>query len=72
LYPGVCQGVAEHRVNELLSTGAQKIVSSCPVCALMLKEGIRRTGATAEYIDIMKLFYEAAKGGLQRNNSSEG
>jgi len=62
LYPDVCQDIAESRVKELVSTGAQKIVSCCPVCALMLKEGIKKTGAKAQYVDIMTLFYEAAKG----------
>ena len=62
LYPDVCQDVAESRVKELVSTGAQKIVSCCPVCALMLKEGIKKAGAKAQYADIMTLFYEAAKG----------
>lgn len=61
LYPDVCQDIAESRVKELVSTGAEKIVSCCPVCALMLKEGIRKAGVKAQYADIMTLFYEAAK-----------
>lgn len=60
LYPEVCQRIAESRVEELASTGAEKILSCCSVCALMLKKGITGSGAKTEYVDIVDLFHGAA------------
>lgn len=69
LYPDVCEMIAEDRVKELASTGAEKMVSCCPVCAMMLKKGINGTGVKAEYVDIVDLFYEAATS-LQKNRKT--
>lgn len=60
LYPNLCEMIAETRVRELASTGAEKILSCCPVCAMMIRRGIDATGMQIEYADIVDLFYEAA------------
>jgi Fe-S oxidoreductase len=59
LYPGMCDMIARNRVRELQLTGADKIVSCCPVCALMIKNGIRGAGVNMKYVDIVDLFCEA-------------
>jgi len=61
LYPETCDMIAESRVKELASTSADKIVSCCPACALVIKKGIRQTGVNMEYVDIVDLFCDALK-----------
>jgi Fe-S oxidoreductase len=61
LYPHLCDKIAETRVKELAATGAGKILSSCPVCAMMIRRGIHITGARIEYADIVDLFFETAR-----------
>ncbi len=61
LYPDTCEMIAETRVKELALTGADKIVSCCPVCAVMIKKGIKKAGLNLEYVDVVDLFYNAAK-----------
>lgn len=61
LYPETCGMIAESRVRELALTGAEKIVSCCPVCAVMIKKGIKHMKSAMQYVDIVDLFCDALR-----------
>ncbi len=41
VFPELSELVAVNRVEELLKTGAQIIVTQCPGCILQLKDGLK-------------------------------
>lgn len=51
--------VAEMRVNELLETGAKKIVVACPICAISFRRVLKKEKENV--IDIIDLVYRAMK-----------
>jgi Fe-S oxidoreductase/nitrate reductase gamma subunit len=47
-------GMAEHRIQELIDTGATTIVTGCPFCRIMLSDAARkRTAAEAEVPEVV-------------------
>lgn len=58
-YSELSMTMAKNRAAELLDTGAEKIVTTCPICVVMLRLGVKETGQTAEVIDISDLIFQA-------------
>ncbi len=63
-YSELTTKMATNRVKELLETGADTIVTSCPICVVMLKLGVKEAGLKAEVMDIA----EFIASGLQISN----
>jgi len=58
-YPHLAKDIAKDRMEELLDTGAKKIVTACAPCRLMLE--ISKTKAEVEVLDIADIVYQALK-----------
>ena len=51
--------VGTGRVNEVLQTGAEKVVVACPFCLLMTRDGLAAQNGITETKDIAELLVEA-------------
>ena len=51
--------MARYRVKDLAETGAKTLVTSCPVCVMMLKRGREELRLATEIIDIQDIVMEA-------------
>ncbi len=51
--------VGTSRVNEVLETGAENVVVSCPFCLTMIGDGLAAQGGGAEAQDIAELLVKA-------------
>lgn len=58
-YSELSMTMAKNRSKELLDTGANKIVTSCPICVVMLRLGVKEIDKTAEVIDISDLIFQS-------------
>jgi Fe-S oxidoreductase len=60
IFPEISHIMAANRVQELLTTGASIIVTSCPGCLIQLREGIKRLKAQGvEVMDMGQLLRRA-------------
>lgn len=57
--PGLAIEMAKVRAKELLETGAETIVTSCPVCVMMLQLGLEQIGSKVEVLNIEDLLIKA-------------
>lgn len=64
VYPDISLEMARVRAQELIEVNADKIVTSCPVCILMLKLGLELLGVRKEVIDISTLIWRILKQGF--------
>ncbi len=63
-YPNIAREVAKMRARELKDTGAEIIVTQCPICVMMLKRGLRDIGCSnVRVMDLHDLVYEAMTSG---------
>lgn len=60
--PKLVMEMAKRRAQELVDTEAQTIVTSCPVCVMMLRLAVAELGAGAEVVDIGELVGRALGG----------
>jgi len=51
--------VGASRVNEIIESGAEKVVVACPFCLTMLQDGLAAQGGNIETRDIAELLVEA-------------
>ncbi|MBA7625228.1 Lactate utilization protein A [subsurface metagenome] len=58
-FPDLCDRLALKRVEELLATGADTIVTSCPACELQLIKGVSKVKADVKVMDLAELVDEA-------------
>ena len=58
-FPHIAKAIARDRTKELLDTGANKIVTACAPCRLMLE--ISKPKAGVEVLDIADVVYQALK-----------
>jgi len=61
--PRLGLAIAEERLRELLDTGAEKVVTLCPVCFLSLTRASQALGLAAEIRDIAELLAGGPGGG---------
>lgn len=60
VFPQVSAALARRRVEELLRTGAEVIVTACPGCLLQLSEGVKAVGAKGvEVLDLAEFLARA-------------
>lgn len=62
IYPRLALDLAKARAAQLLEAGADKIVTPCPVCVMMLRAGVAALGHTVPVIDLADLVSEAVLG----------
>ncbi|MEM4446202.1 MAG: (Fe-S)-binding protein [Nitrososphaerota archaeon] len=55
-HPGLAAKIADRRLEEALTTGASLVITSCPMCELMLEGSARRKKADIKVADIIELF----------------
>ncbi len=53
--------IATDRAAEALGTGADRIVTACPFCTVMLTDGVAAAGGTAEVVDVATVLLEAVR-----------
>lgn len=58
-YSELSMTMAKNRAVELLETGADKIITACPVCVVMLRLGVKEAGKKAEVLDLSDLICRA-------------
>jgi hypothetical protein len=58
VFPYVSKELAKRRAEELLSTGAQLIVTACPGCLINLEEGVKALGKRVRVLDLLELLEE--------------
>jgi len=58
-FPDLSDRLASKRVEELLATGADTIVTSCPACELQLIKGVSKVKADVKVMDLAELVDEA-------------
>lgn len=61
IYRDVALKAASNRVLELTDKNPDIVSSICPVCALMIKKGIKATNKRAEYLDLVDLVAKSIK-----------
>jgi Fe-S oxidoreductase len=62
IYYDVALNLAKRRVEELLSTGAEAIITSCPVCRLMLRLGLESLNKRdIKVFDVADMVWKALK-----------
>jgi hypothetical protein len=59
IFPRLAIEMAKARAKELVEAGAEKIVTSCPVCVMMLKLGLEQVDSHTEVINIEDLLLQA-------------
>lgn len=59
IFPQVSLLLAKKRVEELLETGAEVIVTACPGCLIQLKKGVKALGREVEVLDMSEVLLEA-------------
>lgn len=52
VFPFVSKELAKNRALELLKTGAEVVVTSCPGCLLQVKAGVQALGSKVEVLDL--------------------
>ena len=60
--PRLAFALAKARAAQLLETGAEKIVTPCPVCVMMLRAGVAALGSKVPVVDLGDLVSEAVLG----------
>jgi len=58
-HPEVSVEVGRWKVRDILQTGAQAVVTSCPGCILQIQEVAQREGATFEVFHLVDLLDRA-------------
>jgi len=58
-YSDLSNTMAKNRAVELMDTGAEKIVTTCPVCVVMLRLGVKDAGKKTEVLDMSDLVLQA-------------
>ncbi|MFQ5711522.1 MAG: 2Fe-2S iron-sulfur cluster-binding protein [Candidatus Geothermarchaeales archaeon] len=64
-YPGLTRDVTAERLKDLVGTGAEKILTACPVCMAQLRVGAKALKHDVEVLDIADLVHEVLLGGGQ-------
>ena len=59
--PKLSKIMATYRVKELVATGAQKIVTSCPICLMLLRLGLWKMNLNVEVCEPHEIVYESLK-----------
>jgi heterodisulfide reductase subunit D len=59
--PKLCERLGRKRVEELLNTGANTIVSQCPACVMQLKRSAEKMKANVRVMDLVEILDEALK-----------
>jgi len=58
-YPELADKIAAKRIQELVDTGAEKIITSCPICVMMLRRGLKMVGNNEiEVLELHDLVYK--------------
>jgi len=58
-FPEFAQWVADERIGEARSTGAEALISCCPFCKDSFEKAITATGSTMRYYDLSELLARA-------------
>lgn len=61
--PSLALSMAKVRAEELAETHPDRIVTSCPVCVMMLKLGLETAGKHISVVNIEDILWEALEGG---------
>ena len=54
--------ISTERAAEALGTGAERIVTACPFCTVMLTDGVAANGGAAEVVDVATVLLESVRG----------
>jgi len=57
--PELSERLGKRRIEELLNTGADVIVSHCPACVMQLKRSAQKTKADVRVLDLVEILDEA-------------
>jgi Fe-S oxidoreductase len=60
--PDVARGVVRENVDAILETGAEKVVTPCPLCTAQLEENLFRHGSDIDVEDLTVLIARSLKG----------
>jgi Fe-S oxidoreductase len=58
-YNEFATNIAAKRIKEAVSTGAERIITTCPFCVLNLQQGAKQIGADIKVMDLAELLVEA-------------
>jgi Fe-S oxidoreductase len=58
-HPKIAKKIAEDRTKELLSTGADYVVTSCPACVMMIRIGAKSLGRDLKPIEISDVLWKS-------------
>lgn len=59
--PELCERMGLRRVEELLNTGANVIISHCPACVMQLRRSAEKMKADVKVMDLVEILDEALK-----------
>ena len=57
--PGLTERIADQRIDEVIRSGAQILVSACQQCEQVLDAAVRRRGAPIRVVDLCELVWES-------------
>jgi Fe-S oxidoreductase len=57
--PELCERLGKRRVEELLKTGAEVIVSHCPACIMQLRTSVKKLSADVSVMDLVEILDQA-------------
>jgi heterodisulfide reductase subunit D len=57
--PGLTERIADQRIDEVVRSGAQILVSACQQCEQVLDAAVRRRGAPIRVVDLCELVWES-------------
>lgn len=59
--PGLAADIAKHKVDQILETGAQAVVTACQQCVRTITAHVRRNNIGLEVLDLTELVHRAMK-----------
>ena len=57
--PKLAAGIAKHKVNQIMETGAQAVVTACQQCVRTITAHVRKNNIDIEVLDLTELIYRA-------------